>query len=97
MLPFALILSTFSVGNIIGLQTFQARDAPGYVPAQEYCLGNAGCGGGECGDAVWYYVWLKRRKDKATPASKVVEIGGQSEPKCLEGKEPQFLEDRIDK
>lgn len=34
MIAVALVSGTFSVGNIIRPQTFQARDAPGYIPAK---------------------------------------------------------------
>lgn len=30
----SLVSGSFSVGNGIGLQTFQARDAPRYIPAK---------------------------------------------------------------
>lgn len=41
---FALINAAFSVGNIIGPQTFQARDAPGYYPAKITVLATQGGG-----------------------------------------------------
>lgn len=40
----AVVSGSFSIGNIIGPQTFQARDAPGYRPAKLAVLGTqAGC------------------------------------------------------
>ncbi|KAH0601497.1 hypothetical protein MHUMG1_00373 [Metarhizium humberi] len=62
----AIISGSFSLGNIIGPQTFQARDAPDYHPAKLAVMGTqAGC-------AVTtfvlflYYVWAnKRRNDRS--------------------------------
>ena len=40
----AVVSGSFSVGNIIGPQTFQARDAPAYRPAKLAVMGTqAGC------------------------------------------------------
>ena len=61
----ALIAGSFSVGNIIGPQTFQAKDAPEYIPAKITVLAT------QAGAAVvafvlfLYYVWANRRKDVA--------------------------------
>lgn len=58
----ALIAGSFSVGNIIGPQTFQARDAPQYIPAKITVLAT------QAGAAVvafvlfLYYLWINRRK-----------------------------------
>lgn len=58
----ALIAGSFSVGNIIGPQTFQAKDAPQYIPAKITVLAT------QAGAAVvafvlfLYYVWANRRK-----------------------------------
>lgn len=53
----------FSLGNIIGPQTFQARDAPEYRPAKLAVMGTqAGC-------AVTtfllflYYYWANKKRD----------------------------------
>ncbi|KAK5995049.1 Thiamine pathway transporter THI73 [Cladobotryum mycophilum] len=62
----ALVSGSFSIGNIIGPQTFQARDAPDYRPAKLAVMGTqAGC-------AVvtfvlfLYYVWSnKKRSDRS--------------------------------
>ncbi|KAJ5691665.1 hypothetical protein N7488_012400 [Penicillium malachiteum] len=60
----ALVAGSFSVGNIIGPQTFQARDAPGYQPAKISVLAT------QAGAAVvavalfFYYLWENRRRDK---------------------------------
>lgn len=60
----ALIAGSFSIGNIIGPQTFQARDAPGYRPAKIAVMAT------QAGAAVvaiilfQYYVWANKQKDK---------------------------------
>lgn len=58
----AIISGSFSLGNIIGPQTFQARDAPEYRPAKLAVMGTqAGC-------ALTtfllflYYVWENKRR-----------------------------------
>ncbi|KAJ5587984.1 uncharacterized protein N7459_003749 [Penicillium hispanicum] len=60
----ALVAGSFSVGNIIGPQTFQARDAPEYQPAKIAVLAT------QAGAAVLsvvlflYYLWENRRRDQ---------------------------------
>ncbi|KFY36707.1 hypothetical protein V495_07667 [Pseudogymnoascus sp. VKM F-4514 (FW-929)] len=60
----ALIAGSFSVGNIIGPQTFQAKDSPGYRPAKIAVMAT------QAGAAVMaivlcqYYLWANKRKDK---------------------------------
>lgn len=72
----ALIAGSFSVGNIIGPQTFQAKDAPQYIPAKITVLAT------QAGAAVvafvlfLYYVWTNRRKGMVMP---VVEEQSQQE------------------
>lgn len=58
----ALISGSFSLGNIIGPQTFQAKDAPEYRPAKIAVMGTqAGC-------ALTtfllflYYVWQNKKR-----------------------------------
>lgn len=53
------------MGNIIGPQTFQARDAPEYRPAKLAVLGTqAGCAFTTiC--LVSYYVWMNKKRDAA--------------------------------
>lgn len=59
----AIVSGSFSLGNIIGPQTFQARDAPEFRPAKIAVMGTqAGC-------AVTtfclflYYVWANKKRD----------------------------------
>ena len=60
----ALVAGSFSIGNIIGPQTFQARDAPEYRPAKIAVLAT------QAGAAVLsvvlflYYKWENRRRDQ---------------------------------
>ncbi|GAO16713.1 hypothetical protein UVI_02002590 [Ustilaginoidea virens] len=62
----ALVSGSFSIGNIIGPQTFQARDAPDFRPAKLAVMGTqAGCTLTTfC--LFLYYVWAnKRRNDRS--------------------------------
>ncbi|KHO01676.1 Major facilitator superfamily domain, general substrate transporter [Metarhizium album ARSEF 1941] len=62
----AIISGSFSLGNIIGPQTFQARDAPDYRPAKLAVMGTqAGCAVTTFA-LFLYYVWAnKRRNDRS--------------------------------
>jgi hypothetical protein len=58
----ALISGSFSLGNIIGPQTFQARDAPDYRPAKIAVMGTqAGCAFTTF-LLFLYYVWQNKRR-----------------------------------
>ena len=76
----ALIAGSFSVGNIIGPQTFQAKDAPQYIPAKITVLAT------QAGAAVvafvlfLYYVWANKGKD-ATPV-----VEGQRQQDLWDGR-----------
>ena len=58
----ALIAGSFSVGNIIGPQTFQAKDAPQYIPAKIIVLATQGGGALFALILFLYYVWANKRK-----------------------------------
>ena len=58
----ALIAGSFSVGNIIGPQTFQAKDAPQYIPAKITVLATQAAAGVIAFVLFLYYVWANRRK-----------------------------------
>ena len=61
----SLIAGAFSVGNIIGPQTFQARDAPQYIPAKITVLATQ-CACALSAVALFlYYRWANGRKEKA--------------------------------
>ncbi|BCS10563.1 hypothetical protein ALUC_31380S [Aspergillus luchuensis] len=59
----ALIAGSFSVGNIIGPQTFQARDAPEYRPAKIAVLATQAAAAVMSVVLFAYYVWENRRRD----------------------------------
>jgi len=65
----AAVAGSFSIGNIIGPQTFQARDAPAYHPAKIAVLAT------QAGAAVvifvlyLYYVWENKRRHPRTGTS----------------------------
>lgn len=58
----ALIAGSFSVGNIIGPQTFQAKDAPQYIPAKIIVLATQGGGALFAVVLFLYYLWANSRK-----------------------------------
>ncbi|GAB1195904.1 hypothetical protein APSETT444_005169 [Aspergillus pseudonomiae] len=60
----ALVAGSFSVGNIIGPQTFQARDAPEYRPAKIAVLATQAAAGTLAFVLFLYYTWENRRREK---------------------------------
>ncbi|KFZ07570.1 hypothetical protein V501_06325 [Pseudogymnoascus sp. VKM F-4519 (FW-2642)] len=60
----ALIAGSFSIGNIIGPQTFQARDAPRYYPANIAVMSTQAGGAVVAIVLFGYYVWANNQKDK---------------------------------
>ncbi|KAL9634909.1 MAG: hypothetical protein Q9204_002818 [Flavoplaca sp. TL-2023a] len=63
----ALVSGSFSVGNIIGPQTFQAKDAPDFIPAKITVLATQSAAALMTVVLFFYYVWANKRKG-ATPA-----------------------------
>lgn len=61
----ALISGSFSVGNIIGPQTFRARDAPQYVPAKIAVLATQVAGAVVAVLLYRYYRWANARKEQS--------------------------------
>ncbi|RMD41313.1 hypothetical protein DV735_g3824, partial [Chaetothyriales sp. CBS 134920] len=59
----ALISGSFSVGNIIGPQTFQAKDAPQYIPAKITVLATQAAGALVAILLFLYYRWANARKE----------------------------------
>lgn len=59
----ALISGAFSVGNIIGPQTFQARDAPQFIPAKIAVLVTQAAGAAVSCALFAYYRFANARKD----------------------------------
>lgn len=60
----ALVAGSFSIGNIIGPQTFQVKDAPEYKPAKIIVMATQGGGAFAAVVLFAYYVWANRRKDR---------------------------------
>ena len=65
----ALVAGSFSVGNIIGPQTFQAKDAPDYLPAKITVLAAQAAAALMAGLLALYYVMANRGKEKAVVGS----------------------------
>jgi H+/gluconate symporter-like permease len=63
----SLISGSFSVGNIVGPQTFQAKDAPQYIPAKITVLATQAAGALVAVVLFLYYKWANKGKN-ATPA-----------------------------
>ena len=59
----AIVAGSFSVGNIIGPQTFQARDAPGYHPAKIAVLATQAAAAVVTFMLYLYYVWENKRRN----------------------------------
>ncbi|KAL8934309.1 MAG: hypothetical protein Q9216_005973 [Gyalolechia sp. 2 TL-2023] len=85
----ALVSGSFSVGNIIGPQTFQAKDAPQYIPAKITVLATQAAAALISFVLFLYYVWANKRKDSPRAVAESQRVDGQSEA--------QVWEDRTDK
>lgn len=64
----ALISGSFSIGNIIGPQTFQAKDAPAYTPAKVTVLATQAAAAVVAFTLFLYYVWANKRKQAIDPS-----------------------------
>ena len=84
----ALISGSFSVGNIIGPQTFQAKDAPAYTPAKITVLATQAAGALIAFVLFLYYVWTNERKNAPVPSLEGVDVDQPEE---------QLWEDKTDK
>lgn len=60
----ALVTASFGVGNIIGPQTFQAKDAPDFIPAKIAILATQAAAAGVAALLFVYYAWANRRKER---------------------------------
>ena len=85
----ALVSGSFSVGNIIGPQTFQARDAPDYIPAKITVLATQSAAALVAFVLFLYYVWSN--KSKKSTSSYGESVGAE------DGRDEQLWEDRTDK
>ncbi|KAH0565381.1 hypothetical protein GP486_001230 [Trichoglossum hirsutum] len=79
VLAAALVAGAFSVGNIIGPQTFQARDAPDYKPAKIAVLATQAGGAVVATVLSAYYVWANKKKEAAAAAEE--KISGEKDTK----------------
>ncbi|KAK2768633.1 hypothetical protein FQN54_000489 [Arachnomyces sp. PD_36] len=59
----ATVAGSFSIGNIIGPQTFQARDAPEYRPAKIAVLATQAAAALVAVVLFMYYMWENKRRD----------------------------------
>lgn len=75
----ALIAGSFGVGNIIGPQTFQAKDAPQYIPAKITVLATQAGGAVFAALLFLYYMWANKRKDNALTGPEVAELDNESD------------------
>lgn len=77
----ALIAGAFSVGNIIGPQTFQAKDSPQFIPAKVAVLATQAGGAFVAGVLFLYYFWANKRKDRTSNqlSAAEVHVSGDSE------------------
>ncbi|KAF2219333.1 major facilitator superfamily domain-containing protein [Elsinoe ampelina] len=74
-LAMSTIVGAFSVGNIIGPQTFQARDAPQYLPAKITVLACVCAGGFMAFVLMCYYKWQNSRRDKKHGTGDAMVVG----------------------
>ncbi|KAI4178211.1 MAG: hypothetical protein LQ346_007524 [Caloplaca aetnensis] len=75
----ALVSGSFSVGNIIGPQTFQAKDAPDYIPAKTTVLATQAAAALISFVLFLYYVWANKRKGAASATAESSAVGGVAE------------------
>lgn len=80
----ALIAGSFGVGNIVGPQTFRAKDAPQYIPAKITVLATQAGGALFAAVLFLYYVWANKRKDSAVTGQEVAELENDSDPNVWE-------------
>jgi len=83
----ALIAAAFGVGNIIGPQTFQARDAPRYIPAKVTVLATQGAGAMLAAVLFAYYQWANARKDRGDQAEDRLEMSDEAKWASVTDKE----------
>ena len=68
----ALITASFSIGSIIGPQTFQAKDAPHYIPAKITLLATQSAAIVVVVIARMYYGWQNSHKEKVIHMQKTI-------------------------
>jgi hypothetical protein len=67
-----LITAAFCVGSIIGPQTFQARDAPQYIPAKIALIGTQSAAIVVAITLRLYYGWQNAQREKASITQKEI-------------------------
>jgi len=75
----ALIAGSFGVGNIVGPQNFQARDAPQYIPAKTAVPAMQSAAALVAFVFYLYYIWANKRRDAAVPFSGTTRVESQRE------------------
>lgn len=80
----ALISGSFGVGNIIGPQTFQAKDAPQYIPAKIAVLATQAGGALVAAVLFLYYLWANKRRDSAVVSVELAELENDRDPSLWE-------------
>lgn len=75
----ALVSGSFSVGNIIGPQTFQAKDAPDYIPAKTTVLATQAAAALLSFLLFLYYVWANKRKGAPPVTAESSAVGVETE------------------
>jgi predicted MFS family arabinose efflux permease len=80
----AMMNAAFALGNIVGPQTFQAKDAPGFAPARISLVCTWAASGVLAIVLVSYYVWENGRRDRADPNA-IVEGDDISEARAFAG------------
>ncbi|KAG8533878.1 uncharacterized protein KY384_001619 [Bacidia gigantensis] len=81
-----LIAGSFSAGSVIAPQTFQAKDAPDYLPAKITTMASQVAGALLTFLLFCYYVWMNRRRDRHAAL----------ESRAVEHKEQDLWEDLTD-
>ena len=64
-IAFPLLTAAYGLGNIIGAQSFQARNAPQYIPAKITVLATQGGGALVAVILYGYYRWANWRRDRS--------------------------------
>lgn len=89
VISLALVSGSFSVGNIIGPQTFQTKDAPDYIPAKITVLATQAAAALVAAVLFLYYAWANKRKSATLTVDENTGMHGRDEER--------MWEDRTDK
>lgn len=86
----ALISGAFSVGNIVGPQTFQAKDAPDYIPAKITVLATQAAGAGLAVVLFGYYKFANAKKEKESSAKENISVEVSQWENLTDKENPRF-------